>query len=291
MKSLIKFLIVIVVIAAVAVAGVTFYLDTIAKKAVEYGGTRALGVSTTVDKLHISPLDGSGSINGLTIVNPKGFGAKNFMKLNRAKIAINLKSITSNIIHISEISLAGLSLNLEQSSQASNAREIMANLPESTATAKQAPAASKEKSGSAASNGKKFIVDKLELTDIGVSARLQAMGAQLSDINLTVPQIKLANIGKTQGGLTMPELMQYIVKQVIDAVAHKAGATSPALAAMLQGDIASVEGLKAGAAQAAQAEVDKAAQRLLKKVNIPAGSDPGLQQAADSLVKGLFNSK
>ncbi len=296
MKFIAKFLIFIVVIAIAIIAGVTFYLDSIAKKAVEYGGSEALGVATSVDKIHISILDGSSSLNGLVIANPKGYSAANFMALDQAKIAIDIKSITSDIIHISEISLAGLQLNLEQSSQASNAKTILANLPQKSTTKQQTPTAEKETSSqesktSPSSSEKKFIVDKLELTGIGVTAKLQALGTQLSDISLAVPEIKLANIGKAQGGLTMPELMQYIVQQVIDAVAKNSKSISPALAAMLKGDLASVEGLKAGAMQAASVEVDKAAKKLLQNINLPEGGDAELNQAADTLLKGLFNNK
>lgn len=296
MKFIAKFLIFIVVIAIATVAGVTFYLDSIAKKAIEYGGSEALGVTTTLDKIHISVLDGSSSLNGLAIANPKGYSATNFMALDQATVAIDIKSITSDIIHISEISLTGLQLNLEQSSQASNAKTIMGNLPQGSTTTQQTPPAKKETDRKEAkttpsSSDKKFIIDNFELSGISVTAKLQALGANLSDISLNVPPIKRTEIGKAQGGLTMPELMQYIVKQVIDAVAKNSKSLSPALAAMLKGDLASVDGLKAGAIQAASAEVDKAAQKLLKDANLPEGSDAELQQAADTLIKGLFDKK
>jgi len=295
MKFVAKLLIFIVILAIIIVGGVTYYLDSIAKKAVEYGGSHALGVSTTVDTLHISLLDGSSSLNGLTIANPEGFSAKNFMALNQAKIAIDVHSLTSNIIHISEISLAGMQLNLEQSDQASNAKKIMTNLPASGKRDKQAETTKEsgnQQPAQSTSNGsKKFIVDKLELSGISVTAQLQTLGTKVSDVKLSVPAIKLVNIGKAQGGLTMPELMQYIVKQVIDAVAKNSKSISPALAMMLQGDLTSSEGLKAGALQAASAEVDKATKKLLKDANLSEGEEAEIQQAADTLLKGLLNKK
>jgi hypothetical protein len=60
---------------------------------------------------------------------------------------------------------------------------------------------------------------------------------------------------------------------------------------MLKGDLASVDGLKAGAVQAASAEVDKAAQKLLEKANLPEAGNEQVQQAADTLIKGLFDKK
>jgi hypothetical protein len=293
MKAIFKLLLFLVILAIAAIAGVTYYLDSIAKTAVEYGGSEALGVPTTVNKLHISLIDGKSSLSDFVIANPKGFSAQNFMQLKQGNIAIDMQSITSDTIHIAEISLSGLHLNLEQNSQASNVKALMTKLPQSKnkKSASTAPKNSPKKSTPAQSNGKKFVVDRITLSDIGVTAKLQALGTQLSDVSLNIPQIDLADIGKAQGGMTMPELIQYVINQVLDAVAKNSSNLSPALAAMLKGDLASVDGLKAGAKQFANAEVDKAATKLLQKINLPAGENAELQQTANKLVNDLFNSK
>ncbi|MEA3466068.1 MAG: hypothetical protein U9R29_08725 [Thermodesulfobacteriota bacterium] len=290
MKIIAKFLIFIIIIAIIALAGTTYYLDSIAKKAVEFGGSKALGVDTTIDKLHISLLDGSSSFKGFSIANPQGFSDKNFMELTQAKIAIDIRSLLSDTVHISEISLSGLQLGVEQSNQSSNVKSLLANIPRAK---KSQPKEKTPKTTSSPSSdsGKKFIVDRIVLEDIGVTAKLQALGNQLSDVSLTVPRIELSNVGQQQGGMMMAELIQYVVEQVLNKISNNSNNLSPALAAMLQGDLASVDSLKAGAMRAASDEIDKASKKLLKELDLPEGSDTQLQQAADTLIKGLFNNK
>ncbi len=299
MKFIVKFAVFIVVIAIAVVAGVTFYIDSIAKKAIEYGGTEALGVATTVNGVNISLLSGSSKIDGFTIANPPNFNADNFMKLNHAKITIDMDTITSDTIHIAGISIGGLHLNLEQSSNKSNVKEILSHLPKTTPQDKTTTSTSSTETSNQppATSGmdKKFVVDKIVLSDIGVTAQIEALGAKLSEINLNLAKIQLNNIGQQQGGMTMPELISTIVEQIIDAVANNSGAISPELARMLQGDLTSVEGitkeLKAGAKDAAAEEVNKQASKLLNDLDIADEDRADLQQAADNLFKGIFDDK
>lgn len=291
MKIIVKFVIFIIIFALIAITGVTYYLDSIAKKAVEFGGSKALGVTTSVDKLHISLLDGSSSLGGFTIANPKGFSAGNFMELKQGNVAININSLLSDTVNISEISLSGLHLNLEQSNQSSNVKALLANIPRAQKSTPKAKTTTTAKSSPNSATGKKFTVDLIVLDDIGVTAELQALGTQLSNVSLTVPRIELTNVGQQQGGMLIAELIQYVVEQVLNEVANNSNSLSPAVAAMLQGDLASVDGLKAGAMRAASGEMEKATKKLLKDLDLPEGSDTQLQQAADTLLKGFFNTK
>jgi hypothetical protein len=287
MKFIIKLFVLIVVVSAVVIGAATFYLDTIAKKAIEFGGSEALGVATTVDDLNISILSGSTTLSGFSIANPQGFSNNLFMVLKQGKVNIDTKTLMSDIIHISEISFVGLHLSLEQSSQSSNVKALLGNVPQSKsslpATQPEAPA-----STPSSQSGKKFVVDRLILDDIAVSAKIQALGTKLSDVSLTIPRIELTNIGQQQGGMMMPELVEYIVTEVINAVAKNSGSLSPALASMLKGDLASIDGIKAGAKDAASVEANRAAKKLIDDLDLPEGSNTELEETADTLIKGLF---
>lgn len=294
MKTLIKLVLLVVLLIAVAIGGVTYYLDSIAKKAVEIGGSKALGVATTVDTLHISLLDGRSSLGDFAIANPQGFGQTDFMRLNRGEVAIDLNSLLSDTIRISTISLSGLKVNLEQSNQQSNVKALLKNLPQSASPASGTTATKTEPpEAPTKASGKKLIVDRIVLEDIGVSAQLAALGTQLSTVNITVPRIELTNVGQKQGGVTVAQLIELVVKEVLNATADSSKGLSPALASMLQGDLASVEGLKqglkAGAMEAASGEVEKATKKLMEDLKLPEGSDTELQQATDQLLKGLLN--
>lgn len=287
MKTLIKLFVLILIVAAILVGVATFYLDTIAKKAIEFGGREALGVATTVDELNISILDGSTSLSGFAIANPSGFGDNLFMVLKQGKVNIDTETLMSDTIHISEISFVGLQLNLEQSSQTSNVKELLGKAPQAKTSA---PATQSEATPPTTStqSGKKFIVDRLILDDIGVNAKIQTLGTKLSDISLTVPRIELTNIGQQQGGMMMPELVEFIVTELINAIAKNSNSISPALANMLKGDLASIDGIKAGARDAASAEANRAAKKLIDDLDLPEGSNTEIEETADKLIKGLF---
>lgn len=287
MKIMIKLFVLILVVVVVVIGAATFYLDTIAKKAIEFGGSEALGVATTVDDLDISILDGSTSLSGFSIANPQGFSDNLFMVLKQGKVNIDTATLMSDVIHISEISFVGLHLSLEQSSQSSNVKELLGNVPQpkssSPATQSEAPTSSPS-----SQSAKKFVVDRLILDDIAVSAKIQALGAKLSDVSLTVPRIELTNIGQQQGGMMMPELVEYIVTELINAIAKNSSSLSPALASMLKGDLASIDGIKAGARDAATVEANRAAKKLINDLDLPEGSNTELEETADTLIRGLF---
>lgn len=287
MKTMLKLLIFLVVIAAIVIGAATFYLDTIAKKAIEFGGSEALGVATTVDDLSISILDGNTNLSGFSIANPQGFSDNMFMVLKQGNVDIDTETLMSETVHISQISFVGLHLSLEQSSQSSNVKKLLSNLPQQKATATTTPA-EQPASSSPTQSGKKFVIDRLILDDIGVSAKIQALGTKLSDVSLTIPRIELTNIGQQQGGMMMPELVEFVVTEVINAVAKNSGSISPALASMLKGDLASIDGIKAGAMDAASAEANRAAKKLIDDLDLPEGTNTELEETADSLIKGLL---
>lgn len=287
MKIIIKLLVLILVVATVVIGAATFYLDTIAKKAIEFGGSEALGVATTVDDLDISIFNGSTSLSGFSIANPQGFSDNLFMVLKQGKVNIDTETLMSDIIHISEISFVGLHLSLEQSSQSSNVKALLGNVPQSKSSSSTTQSDTPASPPSSQST-KKFVVDRLILDDIAVSAKIQALGTKLSDVSLTVPRIELTNIGQQQGGMMMPELVEFIVTEVINAVAKNSSSLSPALASMLKGDLASIDGIKAGAMGAATVEANRAAKKLIDDLELPEGSNTELEETADTLIKGLF---
>jgi len=287
MKTLIKLVVVLLVIVAVIVGAATFYLDSIAKKAVEYGGEKALGVTTKVDSLHISLLGGSSELGGFTIANPQGFEQQHFMKLDNAAVAINLQSLTSQTIRISKVALSGLHLAIEQQDQASNVQALLKNVPKSQGSTP----ASTSSDSSTTDSGKKFIIEHLILEDINVSAQLTALGNKVSQVSLTVPPINMTNVGEKNGGMTMEQLIEFIVQTVVEATANNSSGLSPALSQLLNADLASLDSLKGSASEAVSKKIDEARQKALKDIQLPEGSDEQLKQTTDSLLKDLLNDK
>nr|WP_320050554.1 hypothetical protein [uncultured Desulfuromonas sp.] len=286
MKTLIKLVVVLLIIVAAALGTTTYYLDSIAKKAVEFGGEKALGVPTKVNSLHISLLGGSSELGGFTINNPQGFTQQQFMVLDKAEVAINLKSLLSDTIRISKVALSGFHMSIEQKDQLSNVRSLLKNIPQS-----QGSQTTSSGGSSTTQSGKKFVIEKLILEDITVSAQLSALGNKVSEVTLTVPPINMANVGEKNGGMSMAQIIEFIVQTVVKATANNSGGLSPALAQLLKADMASLNTLKGNASQAVSQKIDQVRQEALKDVELPEGTDEQLKGATDSLLKGLLNEK
>ncbi|MDX2480519.1 MAG: AsmA family protein [Desulfuromusa sp.] len=286
MKVLFKLFIVLLVVVAVVVAGAFFYVDSIAKKAIEQGGEMALGVPTNLDAVHISLLGGEASLNGLQIANPSGFKAQTFMQLGQGEIAVSLGSLLGDTIKVPQVKLSNIRINLEQSGKKNNVEPILA----------RAKSMSSQKGTSApqpaAKDGKKFIIEYFLLDDVQVDASLDLLG-QASSVNLVLPKIELRNLGAEEQGLPMPELIQKVVQAVLSAVQNSSGQLSPALAKLLAGELGGLDDIKTEVIGQATAQVEKTVKDVQEKVaeqlpaDLPPEVDKAVNEKAGDLLKGV----
>jgi len=292
MKGIFKLLVVLVVIVVAVFAGVLFYVDNIAKKAVEYGGSQALGVPTTLQGIHISLLGGEASLNGLQVANPPGFSGDKFLSLGSGEVAVSLSSLAGETIRIPKIRLADINVTLEQDGKKNNVQPLMQKARGSASggsSAQQAAASSGEQ-------GKKFIVDRFSIENVSVAANLSALG-EGAKVNLVLPRIELKNLGAAKGGMSLEEMIQKVVQVILDAVANSSADLSPMLANLLKGELKGLDTVRGEVVGKASAEVEKAAAKVqgeLEKVKLPAGASDKVQQESDKLlqgVKGLFGDK
>ncbi len=288
MKVLFKLFIVLLVIVVIAVAGAFFYVDTIAKKAIEQGGEMALGVSTNLDDVHISLFGGEASLSGLQIANPAGFKAQTFMGLGQGEVAVSLGSLLGDTVKIPRVSLSHIRINLEQSGKKNNVDPILARAK--SMSGKQGKSAPQ----SAAKEGKKFIVEYFSLDDVQVNASLDFLG-KVSKVNLVLPKIELRNLGADEQGLPMPELIQKVVQAILSAAQNSSGQLSPALAKLLAGELGDLEGIKTKVIGQAKAQVEKQVGDLQKKIQeqVPTNLSPEIDKVVDEkagdLLKGVGN--
>ena len=94
MRKLIWLVIILVVLLAAGLIAAFFYIDSIAKQAVERGGTYALGVNTTLRKADVEVFSGAVTLNGLRVANPEGFAADHFLRLGEGDDASEWKLMT-----------------------------------------------------------------------------------------------------------------------------------------------------------------------------------------------------
>jgi len=282
MRGLLKIVGVLAVVIIIAIAGVLFYVDSIAKQAIEYGGSEALGVSTTLADISISFLGGKASLSGLKVANPPGFKTDKFLGLGTGEVAVSLGSLTGQTIVIPNVRLADIEINLEQSGESSNLDPLLAR-----AKAASSDQSSTSGSESAGSGGKKFIVSRFVIEGVNVNAKLAMLG-EAADVKLKLPRIEMKNLGADQGGMPMEELVQTVVTTILEVAKNSSADFSPALAGFLKGNLKGIDTIKSEVVGKATAEVGKVGGEVKKALEqVPGGSGDAVKQQTDKLLKGV----
>jgi hypothetical protein len=238
-KFLVRLVLAVVVLVVLAGLGVYFYLDTIAKEAVQRGGTYAMDVDTTVDKVSLHPFDGKLQMKGLTVANPPNFNGAHLMKTGTFELELVPSSLMDKTILLKKFELDGLDMYIDQQMPLSNIGVIMENLKKLAGGEKP-----KEEKPS---EGKKVKVDLITIKNVVAHVKVLA-GPELT---IKVPEIQLKNVtGDNAAGVALPELMARIVPAVLAAVLESGKGVLPAdLLNNLQGSVSAVTAQLGGQAQ------------------------------------------
>jgi len=184
-KVLIILLVVIVALVVVVVVLVNLFADRAVKIGIESAATKALNVGVTVDDAKLSIMAGKLALGNLVINNPPGYQHDKLLQLKTANIAVDVRSLLSDVVNIKEIKLDGAEVVLEQRGvSGNNLQDIMKSLP----------SAPKTEAGSQPS-GKKLHIDSLELSNITVKAKLLPIPGKADTVTLKLSPIKMTNLG------------------------------------------------------------------------------------------------
>lgn len=205
MKKLLKIVVALVIVLLIALAVAWFKIDAIAKAAIEKGGTYALGVDTTVDRVNVSLLGGSVGLSGLQIANPAGFDAPYLMHTGDFKLQVATGSLMSDTIEVPLIELDKLDLYIQKNDKGNNISPVLDHLKKF-----QGGAAAKEKTGSS----KKFVIRKLVIKGVTAHMDVPPLGAKA----VTVPDIVLENVTQDNAqGMAMDEVMARVFPMITAA--------------------------------------------------------------------------
>lgn len=237
MKWLIRIVVVLVVIIG---AGLWFgwsQLGALVKFGIEKGTPPVVQTSVSVQHVKLAPFSGSGVIEGFEIGNPKGFTGPYAVRIGRAEVAVDTRSVSADKVVIQHIRITDPEINLEAGLGGTNLKHIADNamnfVSQQTATAgNAAPNAAAPPADGKPKKSVKLQVNELLIT----GAKLSASAAGLvsgADAKITLPEIRLTNLGTGSAGITPAELTALILRQ-LNTEAVKASA-SGALKNMLQG--------------------------------------------------------
>ena len=263
---------VLAVVVLVVVAGVVGYLwlDTIAKEAVQRGGTYAMGVDTTVDKVSLRPFAGQLQMQGLNVANPKGFNGAHLMQTGTFELELVPSSLMDKTIVLKKFELDGLDMYIDQQMPRSNISVIMDNLKK---LGDEKPKDQKP------SEGKNYRVDLITIRNVVAHVKV-LVGPELT---IKIPEIQLKNVtGDNAAGVALPVLVARILPAIVAAVLESGkGVLPPELALALRGDVSALTAQLGGQAQqmvkGVQGEIGKTVGSVLgKDANQPKTPGGGL---------------
>ena len=236
-RKILRIAVVLLVLIITAVAAVVFYLDAIAKGAIERGVTYALGVKTTLEDADLRLLRGQLLIGGLKVDNPEGFKGDYFMRLEQGGVAVRLGSLRQEVVDLPHLRLSGLDLNLERVKKEANYNVILENLKKRQSAERDPADEPVEKKP-----GKKFVIREVTISDIHVGIDLVPALGRPTRFDVPIEEIRLKNVG-LEGGVAMDQLTAIVTQAVFAALMNKAGSLPADLVRDLGNSLAGLRSL------------------------------------------------
>ena len=210
MKKLLIIAGLVVGLAVVGVIALSFFLGNIVTAGVNSIAPKLTQTKVTLASARISPLNGSGTLSGLVVGNPKGWSENNICALGKIHIDIAPFSVLGDHIVINEIAIDAPEFNYETKIIASNVGDLLRNIEAAAGGGKgSATAEPTTKSGKPI----KFEVKKFTLANGKVRLGLGGAGAALP-----MPAITLTDLGTKEGGITPDQLALAVMKSVTGSI-------------------------------------------------------------------------
>jgi uncharacterized protein involved in outer membrane biogenesis len=201
------------VLAAVAAVVVLGQLGRLIERAVEEHGPGLTGTDVALGGATVSIFSGEGELTNLRIGNPQGYSDDRAFDLGRIKIAIDPKSVTSDVLRIRTLVVDKPRLLAEfDAAGRNNLKAILDNVKAAAgggAKAKSAPD----------SGGQRMIIDEFRFEN--AEARALAPSLKL-DKTLKLPPVVLRNLGAKQGGAEAADIANQILRPIVDATVQAA---------------------------------------------------------------------
>ncbi len=207
----------------VAIAGFLF-LGTIIKAGVEKGGPFITKVPVTLNSANISVMNGSGQLKGFSMGNPEGFKAPQSVSVGSIAVSLEPGSLLSEKMIVRSVRVEAPEITYEAGLGGSNIGKILENI--------QAMASQGKTDPNQPGSKKKLQVDEFVITGAKLNVTATVLGGQ--GASLTLPELRLTNLGQGAEGITAAELSALAFGEVVEAAAKAVAAN----AVKLGGDVA-----------------------------------------------------
>ncbi len=224
-KILIRLAIVVVLLVIIGVVAVMLSLDRIVKTGIERVGTKLTGVPVKAGTVSVSVFSGNGSVKDFEVGNPGGFKTPWAMKLGKASLSLEPRSVFADKVIIKSINLEApeITLEFELDPRANNLSRILANVQGVKSTGEVAssspgapapqPAAAQDPKAS-----KKLQVNEFVITGAKVHVNSAFLGGEV--VAQTIPDIHLNDLGMGPEGITPADLAEKVLQALKDKAAQ-----------------------------------------------------------------------
>jgi len=248
MKLLLKLLVAGVLLVVLLVVGFAFFLDPMARTAVEEGVTHATGSETTLESASIELVAGEVKFDSLEIANPPGFSEQPMLAIGHFEADWDLGSLFGDEIVVNLLELDGLDLSLELNGTESNIGPLIERLRELAASGGDAPGEPTEPSGEPSGEGEggpDVFIDKVRIAGVRTGLKITGVPGIEGSYSAEVPEIIIEDLGTGEKSGTVAEWSARIVEVVLVAAQSAKGNFPAEYQALLAGDLDSLkEGLK-----------------------------------------------
>jgi len=205
-----------------------FFLGSIVKAGVNKFGPSITQTKVELKGANVSPLSGKGTLSGLSVGNPPGWGEGNAFYLGTVHVDMKPFSVFGDHIVINEILIDQPEFTYDTKIVSSNISDLLKNIEKSMGD---------ETGGNQpqAKNGKPL---KMEVKHFVLRNGKVTLGVGGKAITLPMPPVELTNVGTNEGGVTPAGLafavMRSVTTNVVAATTEalgKVGGTSGASAA------------------------------------------------------------
>ena len=203
MKKIISALVVLIIIFYILVE---FVGDSIIKGSLETNITNTLDRKTTIGNLSINYLSGSAEINDLKIQNKEFPG--NLILINNVSAKLNTSSIFSNKIEIEEILIDGV--NLSYYFVVNSKMKVNDNVKSLEKTL--------NKGSSSPSSSKEFLIKKLKINNIVLSAKSENLNI---DQSINFKNLEFKNIGNTKDSKDYKTVLKETIEKAMKDMKNK----------------------------------------------------------------------
>ena len=201
----------IVVLVVVIVVVIKLFGNIALKTGIETAASKTLNVGVSIDDMDFSILGGSVGFQNLVIDNPPGYKHDKLLEVGNARIAVGIGSLLKDTVNIKEIMFDDVNVVLEQKGvTGNNLQDIIKAIP-------KAEAEPEEKEAKPA---KKLHIDKLELTNITVNAKLLPVPGKDDTITLKLNPIRMTDLG-SDDKLDAAKLTAKILMAIATGVAEQ----------------------------------------------------------------------